>query len=213
MNGYNAGGAMTRRVAAFWLILAVLIMQFCFAAAAAIPLPKAAQAGYDALKAHDPQKAAAAFEGFLAAPVPADIPAATYTGFRLGAMLRLGECYLALGEPAKALAQFEAVHKATGGEGATGATALYKIGTAYTVLGEKTTAQDYYLRACLVPLSAAEYRSAAWYVKLAYQAIVKARMKAADYKALLDTMVANVPAVPEHAEFLGLLKSEQEKLK
>lgn len=92
------------------------------------------------------------------------------------------------------------------GSSSIAAWAMYHIGVYHEAQGDTAKAQQSYVRACELPGVVSAY-------KAALKRIDRLALGEAAYKKLLATLVLAVPAVPENAEFLGFLKSEQEKMK
>ena len=81
------------------------------------------------------------------------------------------------------------------------------IGSCYEKIGKTVEAQEAWIQLCKMqgaPLSE---------VKIALSKLDKVALGTEEYLKLLDTMILAIPANEKNAEFLGILKSEQEKLK
>lgn len=121
----------------------------------------------------------------------------------------IGQCYSWQKQFNEAISEFQKVIDTYPAEKRQCATTQYYIGESYRRLGDETRAQEAYIKACLEYAETGSPRS----LKLAFNKINAGSLGKEKYLEIIDALILGIKATPENAEFLGMLKSEQEKLK
>jgi len=119
----------------------------------------------------------------------------------------IGHSYYRQTDYAKALTELQKVITDYPGEIRACAIAQYYIGHCYERIGKTVEAQEAWIKVCRMQ------EAHLTYVKVALSKLDKVALGKEEYLKLLDTMIFIIPTTGENAEFLGLLKSEQEKLR
>ena len=131
----------------------------------------------------------------------------TMTNQCASAQRYIGHCYEELKDYAKALTEYQKVISDYPTDSANCAYAQRYIGYCYERLGKVVEMQASYIQLCEIqgaPLIL---------VTSVFSKIDKVALGKVEYLKLIDTMLLVIPATAANAEFLGVLKSEQEKLK
>ena len=126
---------------------------------------------------------------------------------KASAQLYIGYCYYRQKDFAKALPEFQKVISDYPEVVKQCAVAQRRIGYCYEKLGKVVEAQSAFVQVCKIQGASLSP------VTSAFSKIDKVALGKVEYLKLIDTMLLVIPATAANAEFLGVLKSEQEKLK
>ena len=127
--------------------------------------------------------------------------------YAANAQIYIGNCLLLQKKYAEAITAYEKVLLIEGVKPRQITDAYLNIGITFQKQGKKQESQEAFISGCLVEnISLNHY-------KRNFSKIKKLEIGKEKYQDLLSKMILIIPAVPENASFLSLLKSELEKLK
>ena len=122
------------------------------------------------------------------------------------AQFRIGYCLESQKKYDEAIAEYKKVATISGADPQYVSGAQFRIGCCLEAQGKIKEAQEEYLRMC-------SKRDSVFWLKQAFSKIDPFIVGKDKYVEYLNKLIMIIPATPENADFLGLLKSELEKLK
>ena len=122
------------------------------------------------------------------------------------AQFRIGLCFELQKKYNEAISEYKKVATISGADPQNVSGAQFRIGCCLEAQGKIKEAQEEYLRMC-------SKRDSVFWLKQAFSKIDPFIVGKDKYVEYLNKLIMIIPATPENADFLGLLKSELEKLK
>lgn len=123
------------------------------------------------------------------------------------AQLMIGNAFYIQNKYAEAIVEYQKVVNLEGANPSDVSNAQLQIGRALAAQGKTSEAQEAFVNGCLIEGAAIVH------IKDCFNLIKKGDLGVEEYNNLLSGMILIIPATLENADFLGVLKSEQEKLK